>query len=171
MAIFKVTKFPDPVLLRKIEPLEAITERERILVRDMIDTMHAEKGVGLAANQIGVARRIFIASPDQKRGNELVFVNPQIIRRSGRICDQEGCLSIPGYYEDVVRASRVTLRAMTIEMQPVEVEAEGLLARIFQHETDHLDGLVYVHRLGFFKKRKAFKSLGIAGAAGQSSTV
>jgi peptide deformylase len=159
MAIHPVVKYPDPVLLRKTEEVGNIGERERILVRDMIETMHAQKGVGLAANQIGIPKRIFVASPDGARGKELVFFNPKILKRSGRVAAEEGCLSIPGYYQSVKRHLKVTLRAQNINGKAVEVTAQDLLARIFQHETDHLDGFLYPHRLGIFKKKRFFKKL------------
>ena len=163
MAIYKVVRYPESVLLEKTLEVGKIGEREKILIRDMIDTMHLEDGVGLAANQVGVARRIFIASPDRERGKEMVFINPEIIKRSGTVTEQEGCLSIPGFYEKVKRWSRVTLRAETPDGQTVEVEADGLLARIFQHETDHLNGVVFIDRLGFLGKRKALKYLNGTG--------
>lgn len=160
MAVFKVVQYPDPVLLNPTQRVASIGEKERILVRDMIDTMYAQKGVGLAANQIGVNRSVFVASPDGKRGKELIFFNPEIVARAGAVQDEEGCLSIAGHYDRVKRHRRVTLRAGTLDGTIVEVQAEGLLARIFQHETDHLNGRLFVHRLGFFSKRKTLKRLG-----------
>lgn len=154
MAIYNVVKYPDPVLLKPAEEVTAVGEREKILIRDMIETMHAQKGVGLAANQIGVSKRIFVASPDGKKGQEIVFLNPRITARSGFLSLEEGCLSIPGIYDTVRRSARVTLDALGLDGKPVRVKAEGLLARIFQHETDHLDGFLYIHRLGFLKKRR-----------------
>ena len=158
MAIFPVVKYLDPVLLRPTEEVKSIGERERILVRDMIDTMYAEKGVGLAANQIGFSSRVFVALPEEK-AKPLAYFNPRIIRRSGEIREQEGCLSLPGHYEKVKRFRKATLAALTIDGKHVEIEADGLLARIFQHETDHLDGLLYIHRLSFLKRRKIMKTL------------
>ncbi len=160
MAVYKVVQYPNPVLLKPAAAVGSIGQKERLLVRDMIDTMRAQKGVGLAANQIGVAKRIFVASPGSEPGKELVFFNPQIIARSGQVTEEEGCLSVAGVYERVKRHRRVKLRAMTLDGRTVEVEAEGLLARIFQHETDHLNGGLFVHRLGFLKKRKVLSELG-----------
>jgi peptide deformylase len=160
MALYPIVKYPDPVLLRPTEELADIGDRERVLVRDMIETMHHEHGVGLAANQIGIPKRIFVASPDGKKGKELVFFNPRIVRASGAVREDEGCLSIPGFYDAVKRRERVTLRARGLDGRPVEIEAEGLLARIFQHETDHLDGFLFIHRLGFFRKRSVLRRLG-----------
>lgn len=163
MAIYSVVKYPDPVLLSKTEEVKTIGDRERLLVRDMIATMYHAKGVGLAANQIGIAKQIFVASPDQERGKELVFFNPQIIARSGGITDEEGCLSVPGYYGRVRRHARVTLRAMDMKGQTVEMQADGLLARIFQHETDHLNGFLYLHRMNFLKKKLLLSKIGREG--------
>lgn len=157
MARLKVVQYPDPVLLRRTEPVDSIGDAERALVLDMIETMHAESGVGLAANQVGVPRRIFVASADGVKGKELVYFNPEIIARSGEIRDFEGCLSVRDEYEPVTRHREVTLRAMDLEGRTVEVKAKGLLARIFQHEVDHLDGFVFVHRLGWLKRRRIFK--------------
>ncbi len=159
MAVFKVVQYPDPVLLRPTAKVASIGQKERILVRDMIDTMHVEKGVGLAANQIGVSLSVFVASPDGRRGKEIVFFNPEIISRSGGTTDEEGCLSVVGVYDRIKRHRRVTLRGLTLDGLAVEMKAEGLLARIFQHETDHLNGRLFVHRLGFFKKRGTLKRL------------
>ncbi|MBF0254800.1 MAG: peptide deformylase [Candidatus Omnitrophica bacterium] len=157
MAIREVVQYPDPVLLAPTEPVKEIGARERVLVRDMIDTMYATNGVGLSANQIGDRRRVFVASPDQEPGKELVFFNPEIIRRSGRIREREGCLSVHEYADHVARYRRVTLRGLNLKGETVTMEAEGFLARIFQHETDHLDGKVFLFRLGWLKKKKVLK--------------
>ena len=159
MALYKVITYPDPVLLRKAEPVSSISSRERILVQDMIDTMHAEHGVGLAANQIGISKRVFVVSIDGVRGKELAYFNPEIISRKGRLREHEGCLSIPGIHEPVKRYEKVTLRAMDLDGKTVEVEAQGLLSRIIQHEVDHLNGALFVHRLGWWKRRRVFKNL------------
>ena len=159
MAVFKVVQYPDPVLLKPAQEVEAIGEKEKILVRDMVDTMYAKKGVGLAANQVGIARRIFVASADQQRGKEFVFFNPRIIACSGSVTEEEGCLSVLGVYERVKRHSRVTIEGTTLDGQVARVKAEGLLARIFQHETDHLNGRLFVHCLGFFRRRAVLKRL------------
>lgn len=159
MARLKVVQYPHPVLQTRTQPVETIGEWERAFVLDMIETMHEETGVGLAANQVGVAKRIFVASADGVKGKELVYFNPEIIRTKGEIRDFEGCLSVRDAYEPVTRYREVTLRAMNLDGQTVEVTAKGLLARIFQHEVDHLNGLVFVHRLGWLKRRRIFKKL------------
>ena len=159
MAILPVVKFPHKVLKTKTAKVDLITAEDKKLVRDMIDTMYAENGVGLAANQVGVSKQIFVASPDQVLGKELVFFNPVITKKEGSLKEFEGCLSVPDLYEPVKRFKRVWLRAMTLEGKTVEVKAEGLLARIFQHEVDHLNGFLFIDRLGFVKGSFARKKL------------
>ena len=159
MALLTIVKYPDPVLLKKTREVKEITPRENLLVRDMIDTMYAEKGVGLAANQVGVPLRIFVASADQVKGREIVCVNPRIVKKSGSLREEEGCLSVPGFSKVVRRFKKVTLRAQDLDLKEMRLEAEGLLARIFQHETDHLDGFLYVHRLNFFDKKIMLRKL------------
>lgn len=159
MAVLRVVKFPDKVLSTRALAVGKITDADRKLVKDMIDTMYAENGVGLAANQVGVLKRIFVATADQVRGREMVYFNPEIIRREGRVKEFEGCLSIPEFYEPVERAKVVWMRAMTPDGKTVEVKGEGLVSRIFQHEIDHLNGILFVDRLGLIKKNLAKKKL------------
>ena len=159
MAVLKVVQFPHAVLKTKTAPVARVTEEDRKLVKDMIDTMYAKQGVGLAANQVGIGKQIFVASPDQVRGQELVFINPRIVRKQGTIKEFEGCLSVFECYEPVKRAKRVWLRATTLEGNTVEIKAEGLLSRIFQHETDHLNGFLFIDRLGFLKTRTVKRRL------------
>lgn len=159
MAVLKVVKYPDPVLTTRTKDVAKITDAEKKLVRDMIDTMYAENGVGLAANQVGVAKQIFVASADQVRGQEMVFFNPRIVKTEGVIKEFEGCLSVPEFYEPVKRAKKVWMRATTLDGEEVEVKGEGLLSRIFQHEIDHLNGILFIDRLGFMKGRGIKKKL------------
>ncbi len=159
MAILSVVQYPNKVLMTRASEITEITDVERRLAMDMIETMYAEKGVGLAANQVGVLKQMFVASADQVLGNELVFFNPVIVKKQGLIKEFEGCLSIPELHEPVKRAKRVVLRAMNLKGETVEVKASGLLSRIFQHETDHLNGILFVDRLGPLKSRKAKKRL------------
>jgi peptide deformylase len=159
VAVLKVVKFPDPVLKTKSNDVLHVTDEVRKLAKDMIDTMYAEHGVGLAANQVGILLQIFVASADQVRGKELVFLNPKIIKKEGVIKEFEGCLSVPELYEPVKRAKKVTMRAMTLGGEVVEITATGLLSRIFQHEVDHLNGILFVDRLGLLKSKAAQKKL------------
>ncbi len=159
MAVLPVRKFPDKVLKTRAVEVSKITDADRKLAGDMIETMYAENGVGLAANQVGVLKRVFVASADQIKGREMVFFNPVIIKKQGAIKEFEGCLSVPELYEPVKRAKKVVMRATTLEGKTVEVKAEGLLSRIFQHEIDHLDGYLFVDRLGLVKSRIVKKKL------------
>ena len=159
MAVLPVVKFPDPVLATRAQGVSKITDVERRLVRDMIETMYAENGVGLAANQVGVLKQIFVASADQVRGQELVFFNPSLVKKEGSIKEFEGCLSVPEFYEPVKRFKKVWMRAMTLDGKLVEVKGEGLLSRIFQHEIDHLNGILFIERLGLLKSQQVKKKL------------
>ena len=153
MAVLPVVKFPHKVLKTRASEVSQITAEDRKLVKNMIDTMYAENGVGLAANQVGVLKRIFVASHDQVKGNEQVYFNPKIVKKEGVVKEFEGCLSVPEFYEPVKRAKKVWMRAMNPEGKTVEVKAEGLLSRIFQHEIDHLDGILFIDRLGLIKSK------------------
>ena len=159
MAVLKVVKYPHPVLHTRTKEVKKITSEDLKLVRDMIDTMYAENGVGLAANQVGVSKRIFVASADQVKGQEMVYFNPEIVRSEGVIKEFEGCLSVPEFYEPVKRAKRVWMKATTPDGRRVEVKGEGLISRIFQHEIDHLNGILFIDRLGIFKSRSVKKKL------------
>lgn len=159
MAVLPVVKFPDKVLKTRASEVTQITAEDRKLVKNMIDTMYAENGVGLAANQVGVLRRIFVANDDQMKGNEQVYFNPKIFKKKGAVKEFEGCLSVPEFYEPVKRAKKVWMRAMNLNGKTVEVKAEGLLSRIFQHEIDHLDGILFIDRLGLLKSKLTRKKL------------
>jgi len=159
LSVLSVLKFPDKVLSTKASEVLRITDVDRKLVRDMIDTMYAEQGVGLAANQVGILKRIFVASADQVRGKELVFLNPKIVRKEGHIKEFEGCLSVPEFYEPVKRFKTVWIQGLTLEGKHVEMKGEGLLSRIFQHEVDHLNGILFIDRLGLLKSKFVKKKL------------
>lgn len=159
MAILPVLTIGNKILETKALPVDKITPEDKKLAQDMIETMHAEKGVGLAANQVGVLKRVFVASPDGTRGSEQVYFNPQIIKREGTVKEFEGCLSIPEFYEPVKRSKTVWMTAMGIDGKKIEVRGAGLLSRIFQHEIDHLDGILFVDRIGLLKSKLARKKL------------
>ena len=139
----------DEILRKKAKPLKEMTPRNRILIDDMLETMYAEGGVGLAAPQVGVLKRIFVLDCEQTEegpGKPMVFINPEILEESGAVTDNEGCLSVPGRHAPVTRPERVKVKALDREMQPFELEAEGLLARCICHEYDHLEGILYVDK-------------------------
>lgn len=159
MALLQIRTFGDPILRSPALPVVEFGERLRRLAADMRETMRAAPGVGLAAPQVGVPRRLFTfdAGEDGEAG---AFANPEIVHRSEETQEgEEGCLSVPGVYFPVVRAMRVRVRAQDLDGAWVEVEAEGLLARIFQHEIDHLDGVLFVDRLSEEHRREAMRLL------------
>ncbi len=143
--ILDITKLGEEILRRKAEPVAEVNDEIRQLVSDMFDTMIDADGVGLAGPQIGRSLRVFvlIADDDVRR----VFINPQIIRTSGELCDyEEGCLSVPKVYESIRRPKEVTVQALDENGRSFTLEADGLLARIIQHENDHLDGVMFIDR-------------------------
>jgi peptide deformylase len=146
MAVLKVRRYGDPVLRRRARPVEAVTRETRALVNDMIDTMYDEVGIGLAAPQVGISLRLMVVGDEEGRGVQ-ALVNPAITAQGGKVTAEEGCLSLPGVFAPVTRAEWVTLEAQDLDGQPVSMTARGLRARVFQHEIDHLDGVLFIDRL------------------------
>jgi peptide deformylase len=141
MAIRNIREDGDEVFRKKCKPVEKMTERLSTLIDDMFDTMYEANGVGLAAPQVGVLRRIVVI--DTYEDNPLVLVNPEIIESDGEQVGPEGCLSLPGLQGDVARPEHVVCKALDRDMKEITVEGEGLLARAICHELDHLDGILY----------------------------
>jgi len=141
--------FPDPFLARKATPVAAVNDRTRALIRDMFETMYAAEGVGLAATQVGVGKRVVVldVSPVDETIAPLVVVNPVIVSRSGSVTGVEGCLSVPGVQGEVCRAETVEVRGMDEQGNPLRIQATGILSRALQHEIDHLDGILFIERL------------------------
>jgi len=156
MALREILVYPDPRLRERAQPVEAVDDSVRQLVEDMAETMYAAPGVGLAANQIGVLKRIFVIDiADEGEPSDLkVFINPEILETGGTQTYQEGCLSFPGGSEEIKRAEYVRVRALDRHGQPFELEADGLLAVAIQHENDHLDGVLMIDKLGPLKRRR-----------------
>jgi len=157
MAIREIRIFPDPVLRNKTARVEKIDSSLDRLIEDMVATMHAAPGVGLAANQVGVALQLAVIDLSSRENEEqrhplLVIINPEILSMEGSITEEEGCLSIPDYAEKVKRAARVKVRAQDRMGKFFEIETEGLLAKALQHEIDHLKGLLFVDHLSPLKK-------------------
>ena len=154
MAIKRIRILGDPVLREKAKPIESISKDVLRLIEDMAETMYEAKGLGLAANQVGELKRIFVLDLKQREGNPdlLVFINPEIISAEGDLYEEEGCLSIPGYAAKVKRKARVLIRALDREGKTFEMELEGLGARAVQHELDHLNGVLYIDYLSPLKK-------------------
>jgi len=149
-----ILKYGDGILHDRAQPVDAITPEIERLIDDMIETMYAAPGIGLAAPQVGVALRIFVidVSVGRDPNGLLVFVNPEFVERSGTQLEEEGCLSVPGFNATVVRPTRAVVKALDRSGQEHQHEASGLLARAFQHEMDHLDGLLFVDRLRGIKR-------------------
>jgi peptide deformylase len=154
------------ILRRATQPVVHLNGDLQRLIDDMIETMYAAPGVGLAANQVGSSHRVFVANPaeDHDPSKLLVVINPELIESEGEVIAEEGCLSIPDYREEVRRARRVLLRGVDRTGRPIQVEGQDLLARIFQHELDHLNGVLFVDRLSPAKRdilrrklKKAFR--------------
>ena len=149
-----IVKEPNPILHQRAAPVREITAEILCLIDTMIKTMHAAQGVGLAANQVGSNLDILVASPDGKAGKELVLLNAALIGRRGRVSSPEGCLSLPGLSAEVHRSAQVTATGLNRQGEPITLKADGLLARILQHEVDHLKGDLFLDRLGIFHRRR-----------------
>lgn len=159
MAIRKIIYLPDARLRRRSSEITTFNDELNVLIDDMFDTMYAARGVGLAAPQIGINIRLSVVDVIGDKSQQLVLINPEIIASEGRVDYQEGCLSVPGVYDTVVRAEKVTLRAQNRVGQWFEMQAEGLLGECFQHEIDHLDGKLFVDLLSPLKRTMARKKL------------
>jgi peptide deformylase len=154
MAIHPVRKYPDPVLRKVAEKVTDISTELCRLSGDMIETMRAARGIGLAANQIGVSLRIIsIEMGLEKEPLPLILINPEIVEVASEEIAEEGCLSLPGFYETVKRARQISVKAITLEGKEFSMECEGLLARAFQHEIDHLNGILLVDHLSPIKRQ------------------
>jgi len=154
MAVLDILRYPDPRLYNQAEPVAEVDESVRALVRDMADTMYAAPGVGLAATQVDVHKRVVVIDPSETRDRLLVLINPEIVSREGVQYCEEGCLSVPGIYEVVERAERVTVRALGLDGKSFTLTADKLLALCIQHEMDHLDGKVFVDYLSRLKQQR-----------------
>lgn len=152
MSVLTIRVLGDPVLRQETTPLTGMTPELRRLVDDMFDTMHAAKGIGLAAPQVGRRERLAVAEVE---GQRVVLVNPEILATSGKSKREEGCLSIPDVYADVQRPAVVRVRAFDADFRPFEIEAGDLLGTCLQHEIDHLHGKLFLDYLSILKKRKA----------------
>jgi peptide deformylase len=146
MAVLRVRRYGDPVLRRRAREVEAVTPDIRRLVDDMTDTMYDEVGIGLAAPQVGASLRLMVVGDEDNRGVQ-ALVNPVIAAQGGSVTAEEGCLSLPGIFAPVPRAEWVTLEAQDLDGTRVSITARGLRARVFQHEIDHLDGVLFIDRL------------------------
>jgi peptide deformylase len=154
MALLQILAYPDPRLRKVAAPVAAVTPDVQKLIRDMAETMYAAPGVGLAATQVDVHKRIVVIDISETRDALRVFVNPELVAAEGEAECEEGCLSVPGYYDKVVRAARVRVRALDARGEPFELDAEGMLAVCVQHEMEHLVGKVFVDHLSPLKRAR-----------------
>ena len=156
MAILDILHYPDPRLRNRAEAVAALTDEIRSLAADMLETMYHTVGIGLAATQVNVSKQVVVIDISEEKNSPLYFINPEIVRADGVEQMEEGCLSVPGVFELVERAEKVTVQAMNLNGEPFELDADGLLAVCIQHEIDHLNGILFYQRLGLMK-RTAFK--------------
>jgi len=160
MAVLEIKKYPEKVLKEKAAPVENIDAALQQLMDDMIETMHHARGIGLAANQVGITKKLCVLDLGLREDKVplIVLLNPVITEKEGVVDAEEGCLSIPGYLTSIKRAEKVIVKGINREGKDIEIEAEGLLARALQHEIDHLEGLLFIDRMSpvrreFFKRR------------------
>jgi len=154
MALLKILQYPDKRLHTVAKPIERVNEEIRRLAADMAETMYAAPGVGLAATQVDRHIRLIVIDVSEEKNRLLTLVDPVLQELDGEVVHEEGCLSVPGIYEKVTRAEHIKVRALNLDGQPFEMEAEGLLAICIQHEIDHLDGKVFVEYLSRLKQER-----------------
>jgi len=152
--ILKIVKYPEPVLSQPGEPVSEFDDNLRKLIADMFETTYDSKGIGLAAPQVGVSKRLTVIdlSMGKNPKEKLVVINPEIIFREGRVYEEEGCLSFPDIREKVVRAAKVRVRAQNEHGKWFEMDGDDLLSRCFQHEIDHVDGMLFIFRMSALKR-------------------
>jgi len=154
MALLPILRCPDPRLHKKAVPVANVDARICKLAADMAETMYAAPGIGLAASQVDQHVRLIVIDISEDKSKLQVFINPELLEKSGECEGEEGCLSVPGIYETVTRASHVRVKALGVDGKPFELEADGLLAVCIQHEMDHLDGKVFVEYLSRLKQTR-----------------
>jgi peptide deformylase len=159
MARLTILEFPDPRLRTRAQPVEHVDDELRKLIDDMFETMYAAPGIGLAATQVNVHKRVLVIDISETRDQPLALINPEVIQRQGIEETEEGCLSVPGIYDKVTRAERIRVRALNRDGKSIEMDADGLLAVCIQHEIDHLDGKLFVDYLSELKRTRIRKKL------------
>jgi len=160
MAILDILEFPDPRLRTKAKPVAEVTDKIRGIINDMFETMYDAPGIGLAASQVNVHQQIVVIDVSEDKSEPLVFINPKVTVLDGELeLMQEGCLSVPGFYEDIERIEHCKIQALDKDGNPFELEANGLLAVCIQHELDHLDGKLFVDYISTTKRDRIRKKL------------
>jgi peptide deformylase len=175
MTRLTILEYPDPRLRTRAVPVKVVDAPLRELIDDMFETMYAANGIGLAATQVNVHRRLLVTDVSEGHTDPRVFVNPEILARDGKAVGHEGCLSVPGYFDEVERAERIRVRALDRDGRTFEADLEGLLAVCVQHEVDHLDGKLFVDYLSDLKRQRVRskiekeRRLRAEGRAGETS--
>ncbi len=159
MAKLEVLRFPDPRLRQKAAPVAEVDDEVKTLAADMLETMYDRNGIGLAATQVNVRKRVVVMDLSQERDQPRILINPEILSSTGQTESQEGCLSVPGYYETVPRAEQVSFRYLDLDGRVVEGDATDLLAICLQHEIDHLNGKLFVDYLSTLKRQRIRKKI------------
>ena len=159
MALLPILEFPDPRLRTKAAPVADVDANLRKLIDDMFETMYAAPGIGLAATQVNVHKRVVVIDISEDRSSPVVLINPEIISREGTEETEEGCLSVPGVYDKVTRSEKICVRTLDRHGKSIEINADGLLAVCIQHEMDHLDGKLFVDYLSDLKRTRIRKKL------------
>ncbi len=170
MAKLSILEFPDPRLRKTASPISNVDDDHRTLIDNMFETMYAAPGIGLAATQVDIHERLLVADVSADQTEPHALINPEIIEKDGVIVTAEGCLSVPGYYEEVQRAEHIRVRFLNRDGEQVEMEAKGMLAVCVQHEVDHLDGKLFVDYLSEAKRQQIRKRL-VKDRRHQSSAV
>jgi peptide deformylase len=159
VALLEVLYFPDNRLRKKAVPVEIVDENCRSLAKDMLETMYANHGIGLAATQVNIQKRLVVIDLSEDKNESMCLINPEILSSEGTEENQEGCLSVPEYYDMVTRAEKIKYRYMDINGEVIEDDADGLLAICIQHEIDHLDGKLFIDYLSPMKRQRLRKKL------------
>jgi peptide deformylase len=153
MTKLAILEYPDPKLRTRAEPVAVVDDAVRQLADDLLETMYAANGVGLAATQVDIHRRVIALDVSESRDQPLILINPELLSAEGKGPAEEGCLSLPGIYDKLSRATRIRVRALDVQGKPFEMDAEGLLAVCIQHEMDHLEGKLFVDYLSELKRQ------------------
>ena len=159
MAVLDILKFPDPRLRKKALPVTAVDASIRKISRDMFETMYEANGIGLAATQVDIQKRIIVLDISEQHDRPVCLINPEILNTEGQELSEEGCLSVPGFFETVKRAEKIKVRALDENGKTLEIQADGMLAVCIQHEIDHLEGKLFVDYLSALKRQRIRKKL------------
>ena len=159
MSRLTVLHFPDPRLRKKARPVAGVDAQVKRLAQDMLETMYAENGIGLAATQVDVQQRVVVMDLSAERNEPMILVNPEIMHKTGTEETEEGCLSVPGFTDLVRRAEKISYRCLNLDGEEIEAEADGLRAVCIQHEIDHLDGKLFIDYLSPMKRRRVRKKI------------